>query len=153
MNKCKHCTTMNFALKSTTHILLRKCKHVFHIPVLGNPQGTHSSTVSPSLAIHCTGARPSPTSPERDADSYVWTVWREECALPFAVDELSLMPAPLRFCAGKPRGTERRSLQWQRPGRGWVGGGGVTALLPGPPFLHREKRQDWRDLVSNCRHR
>lgn len=34
-----------------------------------------------------------------------------------------------------------------------AGGGGVTAVLPGPPFLQREKRQGRRDLISNSRRR
>ncbi|KAL0962940.1 hypothetical protein UPYG_G00347400 [Umbra pygmaea] len=35
--------------------------------------------------------------------------------------------------------------------RGAHGGGGVTAVLPEPPFLQREKRLGRGDLISNSR--
>lgn len=36
-------------------------------------------------------------------------------------------------------------------GRGARGGGGVSAALAGPPFLQREKRLVWGDLISKSR--
>lgn len=57
-----------------------------------------------------------------------------------AVDEPSLQP--LSFCSGNPAKCRGGARSDREPGGGARGGGGVTALLPGPPFLHREKRQD-----------
>lgn len=38
-------------------------------------------------------------------------------------------------------------------GRGACGGGGVSTVLLGPPFLQREKRLVRGDLISNSRRR
>lgn len=59
---------------------------------------------------------------------------------------------PLEVWPGGPRRIKRRGPNF-REGRGARGGGGVTTILPGPPFLQREKRLVRGDLISNSRRR